>query len=292
MKILLTGGTGFIGRNLLRFLRLQKARVTALVRPSTDQTVLLENGAEVWVDTGSTTEMLDYFQSQKYDGIIHLASFFIRDHRPEQVDELLRTNLLLAGRLLEAAAGAQVKWFINTGTSWQHHQNAAYAPVNLYAAAKQAVETLAQYYLAATRLNVVTLVLSDTYGPGDTRPKLMNLWHRSREVMDMSAGEQVLDLTYIEDVVDAFWRLAGLLEKDNSGQWRGRRFAVRSGESITVRQLADLFASVTGHPLQLHWGAVPYHAREVMTPWEEGELVPGWRPRFSLREGIDKTYGR
>ena len=57
-------------------------------------------------------------------------------------------------------------------------------------------------------------MLSDTFGPDGIRPKIFNLWKRISETgesIDMSLGEQLIDVTYIEDVIAAFVRLLELV---------------------------------------------------------------------------------
>ena len=168
-------------------------------------------------DESSFGEMRDFyvignFQPElaaqgPFDGVVHLASLFMASHRSEDVLPLLTSNILFATRLLDAAVRSGVQWFVNTGTAWQHYEGRGYSPVNLYAATKQAFESLAQYYVEAHGLRFVTLALGDTYGPGDTRSKLLNLWCRIAKAgtpLDMSAGLQKIDLVYVSDVAEAF----------------------------------------------------------------------------------------
>lgn len=286
MNILLTGAGGFIGSHLTTALEKEGYRVHALTR--SPETV----GKQQVLFTGDTRALTTYLKEEKVSGIIHLASYFTASHTPEEIDALVESNLLLGIELLEAAKASGIKWFINTGTFWQHYQNAAYSPVNLYAATKQAFETLAQYYCETSEMKFVTLKLNDTFGPHDTRPKIFNLWNRisrSGEVLEMSPGEQLIDISYIDNVCDAYLRLAALLNKGEEGIRSGDAFAVTSGEHMTLKELATLFERVSQKPLHISWGKRPYREREVMIPWETFKTVPGWRPRVSLEEGIRRT---
>jgi nucleoside-diphosphate-sugar epimerase len=98
----------------------------------------------------------------------------------------------------------------------------------------------------------------------------------------MSPGEQILDLTHVDDVVDAFRRAAELvLEADRPG-WDDY---LVSGERFSVRALADEVGHIFGSPVRAEFGARPYRAREVMVPIEPGpdQMLPGWAPRRRLR---------
>jgi len=50
--------------------------------------------------------------------------------------------------------------------------------------------------------------------------------------------------------------------------------------------LASVYENATSSKLNINWGARPYREREVMTPWENGVLVPGWTPKMDIVEGI------
>ncbi len=60
----------------------------------------------------------------------------------------------------------------------------------------------------------------------------------------------------------------------------GDLFAVKATERHTLKQLATLYEQATCTKLNIAWGARPYRNREVMTPWENGVVVPGWDPKM------------
>ena len=87
---------------------------------------------------------------------------------------------------------------------WQHFGTPDYRPVNLYAATKQAFEDVLAYYADAQGIAAVTLELYDTYGPGDPRRKLIRILFeaaRSGEPIQLSPGEQVIELLHVDDAV-------------------------------------------------------------------------------------------
>ncbi len=293
MKLLLSGATGFVGTHLTVALRQAGHKLSVIARDGGSLEFLEREHIDYHVFTGDISELIAFVTNGRFNGAIHLASLFLAQHTVEQVGPLIDSNVKFSSQLLEAATKAGVPWFINTGTFWQHYQNAAFSPVNLYAATKQAFEDVARYYLETTTINFVTVKLCDTFGPNDTRPKLFTLWQRaatSGERLDMSAGEQLIDVSYIDNVTDAFARLVELLGAPGAESLRGRSFAVSSGERMTLKELARVFEEVTDTALPINWGARPYRPREVMVPWEHGEPVPGWQPKVTVREGIMRTF--
>ena len=176
MRILLTGSTGFIGRWVVSCLRDAGHEVCAIVRSSTDTSVMEKGRIPFIVDDGMQDMSTALHVHGPFDGVIHLASLFLSSHQSGDIQPLLTSNVVFPVRLLDAAVKVGIRWFLNTGTTWQHYENKAYSPVNLYAASKQAFESMARYYVEAHGLQFATLALCDTYGPGDTRSKLLRIW--------------------------------------------------------------------------------------------------------------------
>lgn len=292
MNLFLSGATGFIGKHLVRFLQDKGHRVYLFIRPSSDISGLTPAGFFVFEDNISS--LVFYLKEKQIDGIIHLASCCLVQHHPEQIKELILSNIYLGTALLEAAVEGKVKWFLNTGTIWQNYQSGpenSYCPVNLYAASKQAFEDMARYYTEISSLRFCTLKLCDTYGPDDARPKIFSLFNqisKSGEVLAMSPGEQQLDLLHIDDVVRGFEHLAELLHADVDLE---KEYVLSSGHLCTLKSLVALYESYTGRKLAIEWGGRPYRPREVMIPWR-GSVLPGWSPAVSLKKGLLMNTGQ
>src|SRR6266851_4176379 len=202
-RVLISGATGFVGRHLVRHLARNGVAVGCIVRDGSDATTFGEVAA-VLPHHGSTEELHEIVRRFAPRCVVHLASYFVAEHQPHDVAPLISSNLLFAAQLADAAAAAGVEQFVNAGTSWQHYQGEAYNPVCLYAATKQAFDDILRYYRERFGMRVVTLELSDTYGPGDRRKKLVPLLVervKDNQTLKMSAGEQRISLVFISDVV-------------------------------------------------------------------------------------------
>lgn len=286
MNILVTGATGFIGTNLTKELRKQH-NLFILGQFEGDPEKL---GLPGIIMTDDIQRLADYIRYNKIEGVIHLASLYLTVHTPDQVKDLVSSNVYFGTAVLEAASLAGcVKWFLNTGSIWQNYnvKGTAYNPVNLYAATKQAFIDMAKYYSDVFGIKFCTLKLCDTYGPNDTRRKIFKLfkdYSESGELLKMSPGEQLIDLLYITDIVAGFIQLSNLLSSDAVLK---EEYVLSSGRQIPLKELANLFIQVSGRKLNIEWGGLPYRKREVMIPWK-GETVPGWNAEVSVKEGIVK----
>ncbi len=290
MKIVVTGSTGFVGKTLVQRLLNEGHQVYVIIRPHTDSSVIPKN-VKFFIDDGNINILETFFLNIKPDGIIHLASLFLAQHQSNDIESLIMSNVLFGTRLLEVSIKSNVNWFINTGTVWQHYENADYSPVNLYAATKQAFEDIAKYYYETQKINFVTIKLNDTFGSNDTRKKIFNLWKslsETTETLGMSPGEQIIDISYIENIIDAYMLMIKHVQTDKGYSYSGKAFCVNANERMPLKELAKLYEKVTKTPLNIAWGERPYRDREVMSPYK-GIPVPDWKQKISLEEAISKV---
>lgn len=286
---LITGATGFVGAHVTRRLLAEGWRVHVVARPESSLALLGEAAPALTVHrhAGATEQLIDIVRQAQPQVVLHLAALFLARHTPADIEPLVRANVLFGAQLLEAMHLNQATRLVNAGTSWQHYENAAYNPVNLYAATKQAFEALAVYYQQAGGLKMITLSLFDTYGPGDPRPKLFYLLQqaaRTGQPLVMSPGEQLIDLVHVADVARAFAQAASLLTQPECPPFA--EYAVTSGQPLPLKELVSRYEAALGHPLPVTWGARPYRDREVMRPWHTGPRLPGWHAIVPLEAGL------
>jgi CDP-paratose synthetase len=290
VKILITGATGFIGKNLVKLLLSKDFEIYCLVRENSNLSQIYSK-VDIIEYSNLTEDLVEIFKEKKFNGVVHLASLFLAEHKINDINSLITSNVLFGTQLLEASKISGVKWFINTGTFWQNYENNDYNPVNLYAATKEAFENIAKYYIESSELIFTTIKLNDTFGPNDTRNKIFNLWDKiskSNETLEMSAGEQIIDISFIDDVISAYDILINHLNSKDANNFKNRIFAVKAEKKVSLKELSKIFEKATDTKLNIIWGKREYRNREVMIPWEKGEIVPSWKPKYTLSEAIRK----
>jgi nucleoside-diphosphate-sugar epimerase len=159
--------------------------------------------------------------------------------------------------------------------------------VCLYAATKQAFEDIIRFYVEAHGVRSITLKLFDTYGKGDHRPKLMNILRDASNQgteLQMSPGDQMIDMVYVDDVARAFIKAAELVCQKQSGCFE--EYQVSSGRPMRLKDLVAVYNKVTSGRLKVEFGGRPYREREVMELWGKGKNIPDWRPLIMLEDGI------
>lgn len=290
-NIVVTGATGFVGSNLVRFLLKKDFKIYVILRTDSDLANLtdIKEEIEIFRYDNAINNLINFFTVVKPVTVFHLASNFIAEHEHYQIDSLLQSNITFGLHLLEAMKVSGVKQLINTGTSWQHYNNEDYNPVCLYAATKQAFESLIEYYVQAEGFKVITLKLFDTYGERDTRPKLINLLNKFADEnteLNMSLGEQFLNLVHIDDVCDAYYLAYEIVQGDSFIGYK--KYSIESNESFRLKDIIALFEKITHKKINVIWGGKPYRKREVMSLWKKGVRLPNWKPAINLEDGLSR----
>jgi nucleoside-diphosphate-sugar epimerase len=283
---LVTGATSYLGRELCRKLAAEGVAVHAVVRPGSDLSRLRDVRPVLHVHDGETETMASLVAAAQPDVVFHLATLYVREHKPEQIAPLIASNILFGTQLLDAMRRAGARRIVAAGSAFQHFEHDGYRPLNLYAATKQAFEDVLAYYRDAAGIEAVTLVLYEVYGPGDWRKKFLAAVRdaqKSAGTLPLPAEDSVLDLVYVDDVVAAFLRAAALLESGASGV-AGERFAV-SGARHRLSEVIAAFEAEGGKSIATGWGAYQSPERNIATPWR-GPSLPGWQAKVDLREGV------
>ena len=286
-RILITGITGYIGSNLAREL-LADCQVYGLAREPvrTGYIADIQDRIQLLPFDGSYVSMDAALRQARPELVYHLATHYTGAHGADETPRMIASNVTMGAYLLEAMAAAGSPPLVCASTVMAHYQGEEYRPLNLYAATKRAFSDLLDYYTDAGLLRAVTLILSDTYGPNDHRPKVLNLIKRAvrnGEAMALSDGQQDYDAVYIDDVVQAF-RLAG--EQLLEGAWRNEKFQVVPEEPLTLRETVELMLRVNGLTLDAGWGQRPAQQREIRQAVRIYPTLPGWRPRVPLSSGL------
>lgn len=287
-RVLITGITGYIGSSLARRL-LPDCKIYGLAREPLHLTYLedIQNQIQFVYYDGTYESMSKALNLSQPDLVYHLAAYYTGAHGKEHTPRLISSNITLGAYLLEAMAGCGCPALVNVSTVMAHYQGEDYRPLNLYAATKQAFSDLLAYYTDAGQIRAVTLVLSDTYGPNDHRPKILNLIKnavQTGERLALSDGRQDYDLVYIDDVIRAF-QTAGtqLLLNPN---WKNEIFQIRAKEIFTLRETAERMLQINQAKLNAGWGERPLPEREIRRAVKVYPVLPDWEPEVSLEIGL------
>ena len=297
MKIILSGITGYIGTRLTERFLSEGHEMHAIVRKTSKVEELPDNikqNVKFYVYDEERT-ILDIVtaisKDKKPDVVYHLASLYLASHKYSDIRKFIDSNITFGSEILDSMRANDIKNFINVGTFAQHYESREYNPVNFYSATKQSFEDILKFYVEVYGMKTISLHLFDTYGVNDKRRKIFNLFKEigeSGETLAMSPGEQLIDIVYIDDVINAF-AIAGKYLVEGKYNFCGT-YGVSSGNPIKLRELAKIFEKVSDKQLNIKWGGRAYREREIMIPWNTYKTLPGWKPEINLETGIKMMY--
>jgi nucleoside-diphosphate-sugar epimerase len=251
MKLLITGGTGFIGSRLA--LEVQRRGLTAVVAGqvnTTPERVRCEELAAqgIQVVQGPLQEAAYARQLvQGCEAVIHLAAAQHEANVPDAHFEAV--NVTGTRTLLEACCESGVQRFVYGSTIGVYgdgsgailDENSPPCPVNIYGKTKLAAESVVASFSGSLQTAIVRI--SETYGPGDFRLlKLFRAVGRGRFVL-VGAGANRRQLIHVRDLVRLLLLTAQLPEAV------GKTVIAAGGEVMTTRQMVEQVARALGRPL-------------------------------------------
>ena len=287
-RVLITGITGYIGSQLAQALSAD-CIVYGLVRlPINDKyfTSKLQEKLIFLPFDGSGESVLAALKISMPDVVFHLAAYYTTTHEINTITKLLNSNLMLGTYLLEAMAAVECRCLVYTTTVTTHCNSVNYKPKTLYAATKQAFSTLVEYYTSIGAIDAAALALSDTYGPNDCRPKVLNLIRKAaleQTPMDLTSGRQIFDVVYIDDVIRGLLCSSAALEDtDNPHQF----FQLSGVSPRSLQDTVELMLQINDASFRANWGGRPEPENIVEQPLSLFPAPPNWKPHVSLEEGL------
>jgi nucleoside-diphosphate-sugar epimerase len=296
---LVAGANGFIGSALVNYLVSHQVPVICLVREAVRH-IPFENlpGAQVIrVKSYETDCLMSQLVGISAEVVYNLASYGVQ-HGNCEPDKLIEGNLGALTHLLQATAKWPLCRFVHTGSCSEYglpltdnsliSEGHPLRPLSLYGAAKAASVLFGACYAKRLGIPFVSLRLFGVYGTWEGPQRLIPYMIkrlRHNEPVDLTAGEQVRDFLFEEDVAQAFM-LAGAAE----GLKEYQTYNVCSSNSLRIRDVGETVAKIMDKPQHLlRWGDRPYRSDEPM--WLVGDnrlftAATGWRPVIGLDEGI------
>lgn len=297
---LINGATGFVGSRLVERLSREGAIVYCLAQDERDQRSRLPKlPGVVPIEVPAIPSSIRGFLSDvQPEVVVNLAAAGVAPASRVPVTTLV-DNVSLVGQLLEGLGDSPPRVFLHAG-SWSEygaskhgqriHESHPINPETVYGSAKASASMFGSAYARALSIHFVTLRFFNVYGVGEADHRLIPyLVERLREQMpaDLTSGDQVRDLTYVDDVVEAIvcastTELVGFTA-----------YNICSSREIRIRSVAEMVADSMTVPKELlRFGALPDRVGEAS--WVVGDNTlfreaTGWEPRTSIVDGVRQT---
>lgn len=292
--LLLTGGTGFIGSQVLKNLLEKKEKVLVLKRP-TSNTWRINSLIEKYSDNLkfiNSKDIDDAFLNYNIEGIFHLATYYTKFHKTNDINDMISSNVTFPTTLLENSINHEVEFFLNTGSFIEYSlnqvpitENSKIYPSNLYATTKVAFENILKFYCNEYDLKGCTLKLTNSYGPMDDESKIIpylisNTVQKKKIIIQSSSRE--MDFVFVDDIAKAFIKAKENINKINNYEC----FNIASGESNTIRSIYEKVKDLIGETdVEFHESGMD----KVKADNSKAKNVLGWNPLTNLDEGLKIT---
>lgn len=278
-SILVTGGTGFLGSNLIRHFINQGYEVCAYYRKNSLFTRVSDIKNDVnWFLLEDSLEKP--FLHYKLDMVIHCATNYGR--KGEAPSSLIKSNILFPLELLEMASEHGVKTFINTDTVLARNTNP-------YSLSKAQFFDWAQVLFRD--IQFINIKLEHMYGPNDDKSKFISYLLKqctdNVQYIPLTEGIQKRDFIYIKDVVTAYSTIVDHLEIISKNE----EFQIGTGRSVEIKEVANSIRQLTNSTTKLGFGEISYRQNELMDSVADiSKLqVLSWSPKYDLINGLEET---
>jgi nucleoside-diphosphate-sugar epimerase len=296
--IVITGGSGFVGANVVRTLLDRGCEVHALLRHEARLWRLEDVLGRVEVheaDVADEKQVRQAISRIRPRGVLHLATEGAYESQADP-QRIFQTNLLGTLHLLQAAEESGTGLFVNVGSSSEYGfkseamcESDRVEPNSYYAVAKAAQTHLTALVSRRSDVPAVSLRLFSLYGPWEEPSRLIpTLIRRARagEPLDMADPEIARDFVYVDDAVEL------MTDFECLARHRGDVFNVGSGVQTTLTGVVDAVQAALGDRSEVRWNAFEKRRWDTQTwvadPRHAAESL-GWRARTSFADGIVKT---
>ena len=293
-RVLVTGGSGFIGSHVVQLLQASGRDVAVLRRVGRSGNASPLASADVeavpYVE-GESASLRESIAAWGPTACIHLAWYAEPGkylHSSENISALaasveVLTALIEVGCTRVAMAGTCAEYDASVG--WLK-EGGPTRPDTLYAASKLSACLITQQLAAQAHVQLAWGRIFFPYGPGEDQRRAIPSAIRALlagQRFPATKGEQIRDYIHVEDVAAAF---ITLIDSDASGV-----FNVSSGIPVSMRQVMDQIGEIIGSSDQIDFGAVPYRNWDPMFICGDNTRLRGlgWQPTHSLRAGLEDT---
>jgi nucleoside-diphosphate-sugar epimerase len=304
--VLVTGGAGFIGSNLVDELLKEGYRVVCVdnfddtYEPAFKEQHIApflnnDNFALYRIDIQNESDLRGVFEKEKPEYVAHLAAKADTRDAVKNPRVYLAVNMNGTLNVLELCREYGVKMTVvassgsvygnNPNIPWKEEENTNF-PLSAYGVTKKAVEMLAYTYHHNFGMNIICLRYFNVYGENNRPSMLPYKWTKAflagEEIELSGEGTRRRDFTYVGDAV----RGTILALKSNIGY---EIFNLGNSNPASLKELLEVFEKVTGKTLPVrkresHNASV----NEMFADITKAEKLLGWQPAIPLEEGITK----
>lgn len=300
-SVLITGGAGFIGTNIVnKLINLKYSNINLIVKDSTNLQRLKNTLSKINIHKA---DLLDKEGLQKIVNkvkpsvILHLATY--SEYKDQEVS-LKMTDINIKGTLnfLMSTKNINYDIFINTGSSSEYgikkrpmKESDILEPVSFYSATKASATLLCQVFAKEYNKPIVTLRPFSVYGPYEDKKRFIPTIVRAifkNKPIKLTSGNQRRDFIFVEDVVDIYIKTIS-----HGSKLRGQILNMGTGKEYSNDEVVKTLFRITSKSVKIIKGAYPkriWDASHWVADISKTKRLLNWKPNNSLLDGLKKTY--
>lgn len=303
-RILVTGGLGFIGSNLVEELKSSHDVVVVDNNSSAreDWNDLVENNqnVEYVFSSYSDFKILSRVRSGEFDGIFHLAAIPRVLYSVENPVETTDTNILASVKLIDAASKGKVKRFVFSSSSSVYGgadvlptpPSYPKNPKSPYAWHKSAIEEFLRIQGELHGLDSVCLRYFNVFGPGQfggsAYATAVSAWcnaiKEGKSLRKDGTGEQSRDMCYVDNVVQA-----NILAMNSKKSFTGQAYNIACGDRTSNNEILEFFSKRYSNLVIDHAPFRPGDVMHTQADISDTENDLGYVPKVRFWEGLERT---
>ena len=297
---LVTGGSGFIGANLIKTLVEQHKKVFVLVEKNANLWRIknLLNSVRIHEDDITNEHSINKFiQTINPDIIFHLAAQGVNPNNKTNIKQLFNVNLHGTINLLDACKKTGFQCFINTGSASEYgekkealNENMNLEPIDDYSVSKAATTTYCLKEAHVNRLPIYTIrpfcVYGDLEPPHRLIPSIMINAILNKPIK-LSSPHFVRDFIYVKDIADFYISLSKQCPENNA------IFNIGTGIQSSIKNTVNIIQTTCHTKIDIQWNtgtARPWEFKNWQADINLAKNVLNWYPKYKLEEGLKNTF--
>ena len=294
-RLLIVGGTGFIGRNVAIEAVNRRFQVSIISKNNCSKLKQVKGVEYIAVDITKKKDLLIKLKGKLFDYVLNLGGYVNHANFSNGGDEVFNVHFNGVRNLVDCLDKSKIKGFVQIGSSDEYGNNSApqsetqrEAPISPYSCAKVASTYFLQTLYKTEKFPAVILRPFLVYGPGQGKERFIPQIIKgclNNQKFPTSKGEQLRDFCFIEDVIQAIF---SSLDNDNV---HGEVINIASGKPISIKKMVNTIVDMIGSG-EPQFGQVAYRNGENMALYGDitkAKKLLDWKPSIGLEQGLAET---
>ena len=302
MKIFITGGGGFIGRHLAKYLLNNKFEITIFDDLSNSTQDMIESIGKVNFVKGDIRDFELLNKSmQNHEFVIHLAAKTSVSDSNENQENVIDVNVNGSQNVVKSCNDCNISKLIVFSSAAvygegfenkPHVENSATNPISPYGKSKLEMENIVKDASKTSNLNSIIFRLFNVYGEGQSDvyagviKKFVKNAIQDKPLVIYGKGDQTRDFIHVTDLIEFIVRAIKKIDDK-----KGEVYNIGTGKSISIKQLAsEIFSIFKKNPIVNYAEPLVADIKFSNTTIDKAKKMLGYSPKIELKEGISKTF--